>query len=418
MKLSRFLFFLFIFVVILVSLNILLMIYMTQSRINALNDFKKFNFQYKVNEDSFLSIHDLPEDKSGEYYVHKNFIRAENASSFTEVVLASHCTGDHLHHLVSLSDIWQGPLSIAVFVPGRSLESTLTTLYILYACFTKIRQKTTVHLVHPVNALLNEQDLMFLIRKSGEIKAKCSRALKQIKNANKNLGKNYDKKVEYPNNLLRNIAKHGVEGRYSLVVDIDMIPNQALYTDFMIFATENNLFVDGNSFYSDKSVFVLPAFEVRSKGADYMPKDKRELVNLLDEGKVRPFYYDICRKCQRPTDYERWQSFVNYDKDMDVGYEIEWQDPWEPFFISPKSAPDYDERFRQYGFNRISHACELHIAGYQYFVLDRGFLLHRGFKNKESFHKTKNEENNKNRMLFRTFKTELKDKYPKSLNRC
>ena len=32
---------------------------------------------------------------------------------------------------------------------------------------------------------------------------------------------------------------------------------------------------------------------------------------------------------------------------MDVGYESAWQDPWEPFFISPLSAPDYDERFRQ-----------------------------------------------------------------------
>jgi hypothetical protein len=32
---------------------------------------------------------------------------------------------------------------------------------------------------------------------------------------------------------------------------------------------------------------------------------------------------------------------------MDVAYEIKWQDPWEPFFISPRSAPGYDERFKQ-----------------------------------------------------------------------
>ena len=72
-------------------------------------------FLCQVNEDSFLSIHDLPEDTSGEYYVHKNFIRSQSAYSSREIVLASHCTGDHLHHLVSLTEVWQGPLSIGLY---------------------------------------------------------------------------------------------------------------------------------------------------------------------------------------------------------------------------------------------------------------------------------------------------------------
>ncbi|CAB3996446.1 Hypothetical predicted protein [Paramuricea clavata] len=416
MKLPRFLFYLFLFVIILVLLNVLLMFYLTHSRIYALNDYEKFDFDYKVNEDSFLSIHDLPEDTSGEYYVHKNFIRSQSTDSSRDIVLASHCTGDHLHHLVSLTQVWQGPLSIAVFIPGYNLENTLSTLYILYGCFIKVRRQVTIHLVHPISVVLNDSDLMFLIRKSEEVHTKCSKALKEIKNTNKNVGINYDRKIEYPNNLLRNTAKQGVASQYSLVVDIDMKPNQNLYTDFMNFARKNNLFDGGNSFYNDKSVFVLPAFEINSKKTDDMPKDKSQLISLLDNGAVRPFYYDICWKCQRPTDYEKWRSLAG--EDMDVGYEIKWQDPWEPFFISPRSAPDYDERFKQYGFNRISHACELHVASYRYFILDQGFLVHQGFKDGTSFHKTKNDENDKNRILFRTFKTELKDKYPDSVNRC
>ena len=68
-----------------------------------------------MNEHSFLSIHDLPEDRSGEYYVHKNFIEATNTAKSQDVVLASHCTGDHLNHLVSLTEFWPGPISVGLY---------------------------------------------------------------------------------------------------------------------------------------------------------------------------------------------------------------------------------------------------------------------------------------------------------------
>ena len=58
--------------------------------------------------------------------------------------------------------------------------------------------------------------------------------------------------IKYPNNLLRNAAKHGVASNYTLIVDIDMKPNKDLYRDFMKFAEKNNLFDGGNSFYNGK----------------------------------------------------------------------------------------------------------------------------------------------------------------------
>ena len=84
---------------------------------------------------------------------------------------------------------------LAVFVPGYTLENTLATLYILYGCFPRVRRQVTIHLVHPISALLKETDLMFLIIKSQEIYAKCSKALEVIRNVNKNVAKNYDKEV-------------------------------------------------------------------------------------------------------------------------------------------------------------------------------------------------------------------------------
>ena len=279
--------------------------------------------------------------------------------------------------------------------------------------------------------------------------------------------------IKYPNNLLRNTAKHGVASNYTLIVDIDMKPNKDLYRDFMTFAVKNNLFDGGNSFYNgkgtdwhttdkplgkcvhyvfysmflffahlgkhccgnimfpinvslfanigfyamflfvhlrkgccgnilipinvslffqlgkhccgnimfpvyqyfylftsenvvaetsfpinvslfvhlkkhccrniifpinvsvfghlaqlnlihqsvvplihihfstiDRSVFVLPAFEMSPTKASEMPKDKTRLIEQLDDGTVRPFYYSICFKCQKPTDYEKWRRLV------------------------------------------------------------------------------------------------------------
>ena len=125
-----------------------------------------------------------------------------------------------------------------------------------------------------------------------------------------------------------------------------------------------------------------------------------------------------------------------------------WADPWEPFFIVEKAVmPLYDERFKQYGFNRIQQVCggftygvvkklktpresnfgnfcschqvcEMHIAGFEFQVLDTPFLLHLGLKEKDEFHSKKQSENDQNRLLFRKFKQELKQKYPLSTDRC
>ena len=59
--------------------------------------------------------------------------------------------------------------------------------------------------------------------------------------------------TEYPNNLLRNTARRSINAQYSLVIDIDMTPNEGLYGDFMVFAEKNKLFEKMNSFYYGKT---------------------------------------------------------------------------------------------------------------------------------------------------------------------
>ncbi|KAL3200210.1 hypothetical protein MRX96_053651, partial [Rhipicephalus microplus] len=132
---------------------------------------------------------------------------------------------------------------------------------------------------------------------------------------------NYDLGVSYPVNLLRNVARRNALTEFVIVLDVDLLPNDGLHGQFVAFARENRLFVDSHR--DDKTVYVAPAFE------------------------------ELCWKCQKHTDYEAWQREPPGDK-LAVLFEVLWRDPWEPFYFGRNSAPFYDERFRQYGFNRIS----------------------------------------------------------------
>ena len=66
---------------------------------------------------------------------------------------------------------------------------------------------------------------------------------------------------------------------------------------------------------------------------------------------------------QYPTSYRLWEEVqslrsedgTNNSTFLETAYEALYKDPWEPFYIAAAAGlPPYDQRFRQYGFNRVS----------------------------------------------------------------
>ena len=138
---------------------------------------------------------------------------------------------------------------------------------------------------------------------------------------------NYDLKgVEYPNNLLRNLALQASNTKYVLVLDIDMLPSLGLYQNFLRFANNRGIadtsdarrpyeppddvdhLVKPNkeirfqanqiSLIPDENVvFVLPTYEVLEEEM-LMPLNMRDLLDLIKRGYARPFYVGLCKKCQ------------------------------------------------------------------------------------------------------------------------
>ena len=219
---------------------------------------------------------------------------------------------------------------------------------------------------------------------------------------------NYAHKVPYPNNLLRNIGRRYARTEYSFVVDIDLLPSASLYEHFLEFGRRTHLFREwdaallpeapADASQRNKVVFVVPTYEIDLSGQwtasgssnavenshqslsnnnnrsshqqmmsgqfkaehlqPHFPQNKAELIVGIEQRLIRPFYIELCWKCQKWTDYEAWlhaSSLINTSEHrVDILFEVFWHDPWEPFYISANSVPMYDERFRQYGFNRIS----------------------------------------------------------------
>ncbi|GFO27908.1 N-acetyllactosaminide beta-1,3-n-acetylglucosaminyltransferase [Plakobranchus ocellatus] len=389
-------------------------------------------------------------DKSGTYLLLDNFLPSEltiRGQGPFDVSLVTQCTSSKLSNIWDLTASWEGPVSVAIFTWDDDFLMAASRLLYIHFCNEHVLRNVSFHLVYPISRSPRHQHLAALSR----LKLDCpstsaGRDLDPIfiDQSFENYA-NRGKELAYPNNLLRNFAINYVQTPYVFVTDADMIPSEGLRTKFQRFMSsfslvppslskspslflakdtneaKRNMLIEKLTHGKDNLLaFVVPAFELDTSAR--VPSKKSELLEFWDKGQVRPFYWDVCSRCQEDTNYDRWRTLVSSDighehdsqstSEVAIGYTVDYKDPWEPFYIASKSLPLYDERFKQYGFNRISQVCEMHIAGFTFHVLDNAFLVHMGFKKQNSFHSDKDAENDRNRLLFRKYKEELKVKYP------
>lgn len=295
-------------------------------------------------------------DNSGQYRVYKNLIKSDFTTnlkpgsdpSSNVLALATHTTINNLHHVESLLERWQNPLSVAIFAHGDDVKFATALVYALSIFCPQIQALVDFHLVCLSGEMASFPD------KDREHFAgleDCASVFSRLE-THRDKYKNYaiSGNISYPNNLLRNVARGGTESSYILVIDIDMMPSADLHQQFLAMMMKREPASD--------EVFVLPAFEIRH--ARKMPATKSELVQLYQVGEVRPFYEELCPRCQAPTNYSQWvNSHVRETGTLEVAYTLAWVDPWEPFYIGPHTVPLYDESFKQYGFNRISQVCAI-----------------------------------------------------------
>lgn len=269
-------------------------------------------------------------DSSGYYFIVQDIFGSGKQHAPADLAIVTHTTSNHLQNLLHLSRRWEGLISVSVFTHGQDVEFALHLSQRLYECYKEIEQKVIFHLVFPVSC--NITNIPYH-------QVNCD-VEDTIKSSNKNF--ELGGKLRYPHNVLRNLALKTVEARFILAMDIDMLPSANLFGTF-----QRNLISSITS--SNQTAYILPVFET---GENYnIPSTKDE---LLQDKNIQPFYANVCQKCQYITDYDRWKH-LGKSEALDVAYDLQWTHPYEPFYIASKSSlPLYDERFKQYGFNRVS----------------------------------------------------------------
>jgi len=310
--------------------------------------------------------------------------------------IATQCSLNNMKDVLSITKYWFGPVSLTVFVQGDEMVSFKRKLNYLVRCHPAIADRVSIHLVFPIS---RPPPIATILDVSDNIDPHiCSTYTEETTSRRAN----YDNiRVPYPVNLLRNIAVKNMHSKYVLVLDVDMIPSPNLLDE----VTNSHILKEND----ELNALVVPAFEIRTGSA--LPVAKHQLIHMWTNDIVRPFYNDVCWKCQKYTQYDKWKS-------SGFPYEVVWHDPWEPFYVVRRSLVRYDERFEQYGFNRISQLCHMHMQGARFHVSQNTFLLHSGFKSKSSFHSSKDVENEKNKVIYRRVKMELLQKYPNFGRHC
>lgn len=297
-------------------------------------------------------------DSSGEYIIINNFITREGEykiEDFHYITLISQCSVNNLFHLLNILDCWDGPVSLSLFLPWKHSRTGLTALSLLHKCSASFRKQVSVHLIFP----LTHKKLIQNRQSNNSSTYVCDDlffALKQIVDF-----KNYAFNFAYPNNLLRNVGVRTTTTSFVLVIDIDIIPSSNLRSEtreLLKTYPPNQHIHNPGEHNPSKIVYVIPTFEIREHMD--IPRNKETLLQMWADGETRPFYFEMCNKCQSPTQYERWKRIASSKEQM--AYDVEWIDPWEPFYIAPANMPLYDERFKQYGFNRISQVSMLSLS--------------------------------------------------------
>ncbi|KAG8189592.1 hypothetical protein JTE90_023660 [Oedothorax gibbosus] len=251
------------------------------------------------------------------------------------ITLVTQVSMDRLSILERSFQLWEGPVSLVVYVTTKHTDKSAYDWQRLY-----IQKK----LKHIKLAASSHVSLVFGSTKSGD----------------------------YPINALRNIAIRQVKSKFMFLLDGDFQPSPDFQQKFVAHFKHTT--------FHKKTAFVIPAFEYIElpQRHDNAPQTKEELLQLLhrEEPFILPFRISESSESHRITDYWKWYR-------ADKPYILSsFCDKYEPYVILRKSSsvPIYDERFSGYGMNKVTHINELFAANYTFAVLPDLWVLHMPHK--------------------------------------
>ncbi|KAF6211349.1 hypothetical protein GE061_011861 [Apolygus lucorum] len=306
----------------------------------------------------------------GDYWVLYNYIPANRQFRCWEsVTYTTHADYTFLDNLEPLLERWRGPISLALHAPGTDFNTTLWTVRYLRDCGSQpVADLVTFHVYFPSKHLpksIPKGSSVF------ETKYNCSLPPPWV---NASTYKS-QKKLLYPVNVGRNVAREMASTFYILASDIELYPSPGVIGDFLEMIRRQ----DAPLRHKNPKVFPLSIFELEANMN--LPNDKTELVAMLKNGTAIPFHKKVCPGCHnvpRSKEWLRANATQGGLRVFHIGKRTGYFVHWEPIYIGTHSDPLYDERLSWEGkSDKMTQGYALCVLDYEFQILDNAFLVHK-----------------------------------------
>ncbi|CAK9826892.1 Beta-1,4-glucuronyltransferase 1, partial [Anthophora retusa] len=309
----------------------------------------------------------------GDYWVLYNYVpMSTTVRCWESVTYTTHADYTFLDNLEPLLERWRAPISIAMHAPGTDFAATLDAIKYSRNCGSPlISQLVTFHV------FFSSKHVPKVVPPSEKVVSdtyNCSLGPPWV---NVTLSKMYknEKKLLYPVNVGRNIARESAPTFYVFASDIELYPNPNLPAKFLEMIRRR----DQPALYNpNPKVFVLSIFEVDGKSQP--PNNKTRLVQMLKAGTAIPFHKKLCSGCHNVPRSKEWQQAPETEDlhVFHVGKRTGSFVHWEPIFIGSNNDPLYDERLSWEGkSDKMTQGYALCVLNYDFLILDNAFLVHR-----------------------------------------
>ncbi|KAI9597770.1 glycosyl-transferase for dystroglycan-domain-containing protein [Syncephalis fuscata] len=194
-------------------------------------------------------------------------------------------------------------------------------------------------------------------------------------------------RYRYPINQLRNIATRLVRTSHHLMIDADFVPNHALYHDVIrkqLYSVWQQGMAQDNATYSVSNLLqasewshialVVPCVAIVESYTGRYPETLEQLQELFHAEQA---YITDVNAGHGPTLTEVFLRKAWIASSTAPWYEVCYESQWEPYYILPRTAPAWDERFRNQGGDKQQHALLLNALNYRFLVLRDVYLYHR-----------------------------------------
>uniref|UniRef100_A0A0N5A6K9 Sulfotransfer_1 domain-containing protein n=1 Tax=Parastrongyloides trichosuri TaxID=131310 RepID=A0A0N5A6K9_PARTI len=301
------------------------------------------------------------------YTVLQNIITGDKPIFDKNITLILHISNDRSleplkNHLIN----WEGPISLGVYMHN---EKILSTESICTICNLKNiindNKHISVHFIFNKIKSLNLQDIKNL--KNSTCKLNLEKKCFQT-----DVKKSLTRLLNYPINIIRNVARLSSRTKYLLLSDFDLMFSQN-FQDKVIPLLNNKLSK------KDKKIYVIRIFEILSENYEDRPKNKTHLFEMLKNNTAYVFY-------SRQIEYYGIPNLTNWleNKEKNIStIQSEYtydSDIYEPQFIIDKDAPYHDEHFGYPYRDNMNLRWSLCLRDYKFLVLNDVFMYHLGKK--------------------------------------